>query len=185
MSLCYQLATEIIDAGRVATGPCQAGDETECDGVLSYAKDNGNRGGCRLSRQCCECLPTDETITFTRRSTNSAASVRKRSIGCPHTDILSRRSGPRRTLFRPDPGETRAPRGGAGPAVLLWRKPDHRQGRLLPARCGGQRPPRRRTTDELPSSHGPPQVRPDIARLNANTLAGGMKRMSALGQKRI
>src|SRR5262249_1458313 len=48
--LCRQLALEKIDAGQVAARPGEACDKTEPDRVFVDVEDDGDRGGCGLSR---------------------------------------------------------------------------------------------------------------------------------------
>ena len=47
----HQLLAEEIDAGRVAAGPGEAGDQTEPHGVFGHGEHDRNRGACRLGRE--------------------------------------------------------------------------------------------------------------------------------------
>jgi hypothetical protein len=69
----HQLRDQIVDAGRVAARPGEAGDKTEFDRVFADAEHDRNRG-CR-SFSCARNRLMGAAITATRRRTRSAISA--------------------------------------------------------------------------------------------------------------
>ena len=79
--LSHYLAREIIDAGRIAARPGEAGDDPEQDRVFADAEDNRD---CRCCSFGCASLAASllagVAITATRRWTKSATSAGRRSF---------------------------------------------------------------------------------------------------------
>ena len=72
------LGDEKIDAGRVATGPGEAGDKTKPNRIFAVGEDDRNRRCCSFGRERA-CKVPIVAITATCRRTRSAISAGRRS----------------------------------------------------------------------------------------------------------
>ena len=133
------LSTQVIDPCDVATGPGEARDETKPDRVFADGKDDWDRRGCRLGRECGR---------VSRRGDHRDLSTNQ--IACQRRQSIQLSLGP--TIFDRDvlpldvSGLVQASAKRAQTDCILTvrsraEEPDHRHRRLLRARR--ERPRRR------------------------------------------